>query len=339
MPRLPSQEGHHASADRESEAPTPGLVCDCADIGHDGRGGAADSAAADFFESKVRPVLAEHCYQCHSAQSKSLKGGLRLDITDGLRKGGDTGPAVVPGDLEASLLLKAITYDDDILKMPPKGKLPAAAIATLTQWVKQGADVPRDVEPTQSKKPPGLDFEAARSHWAYQPIRRPSIPTVHNRDWPRSPVDMFVLASLETAGLDPSPAADRRTLIRRAYYDLTGLPPTAPEIVAFENDKAPDAFARVIDRLLASPRYGQRWGRHWLDVARYADTKDGVLMFGDDRVAPLCLYLPRLRDSRVQRRPRLRPFHPRAARGRRGRHQRPALAARRHGFLDAGPRF
>jgi hypothetical protein len=203
-----------------------------------------------------------------------------------MRKGGDTGPAVVPGDLEASLLVKAVRYDDGVLRMPPKGKLPDASISTLTKWVKEGAVVPHAADTARAKTPPGLDFASARSHWAYRPIRRPPIPAVQERDWPRSAVDSFVLASLEAAGLTPSPPADRRTLIRRASYDLTGLPPTAAEVEAFENDRSSDAFARVVDRLLASPRYGERWGRHWLDVARYADTKDGVLMFGDDRVRP-----------------------------------------------------
>ena len=244
------------------------------------------SAGVDFFESNIRPMLAEHCYKCHSAQGKSPKGGLRLDSIDGMRKGGDTGPAVVPGDLDASLLLRAVNYDDDVLKMPPKGKLPDASIATLTQWVKEGAVVPHDGQTVRAKRPPGLDFESARSHWAYQPVRRPRVPVVQQRAWSRSPVDSFVLASLEAAGLAPSTAADRRTLIRRAYLDLIGLPPSAAEVEAFENDRSLDAFARVVDRLLASPRYGERWGRHWLDVSRYADTKDGVLMFGDDRVRP-----------------------------------------------------
>ena len=177
------------------------------------------------------------------------------------------------------------------MRMPPKGKLPEATIATLEQWVRGGAvDAASGRRPPPGRRPPkkpaGIDFEAARSHWAYQPIRRPAIPAVTNADWPRSPVDAFVLARLEAAGLTPSPPADRRTLLRRVYYDLIGLPPTAAEVEAFENDRSPDAFARVVDRLLASPHYGERWGRHWLDVARYADTKDGVLMFGDDRVRP-----------------------------------------------------
>jgi len=240
----------------------------------------------DFFESKVRPVLAEHCYKCHSAEARALKGGLRLDSLDGMRKGGDSGPAVVPGDLEMSLLVKAVKYDDELLRMPPKGKLSASSIATLAEWVKEGAVGPHAAETSLGKKSAGVDFESAGAHWAYRPIRRPTVPAVHDRAWPRSPVDSFVLSALESARLTPSPPADRRTLIRRAYYDLAGLPPTAAEAEAFENDRAPDAFARVVDRLLASPHYGERWGRHWLDVARYADTKDGVLMFGDDRVRP-----------------------------------------------------
>jgi hypothetical protein len=258
------------------------LVVTAAPAGEPGSGGGGD----DFFESKVRPVLSEHCYQCHSAKAKSPKGGLRLDSVGGMRKGGGSGPAVVPGDVEASLLVKAVKYDDELLRMPPKGKLPASSIATLTKWVKEGALGPHADETSRGQKSSGIDFESARGHWAYRPIIRATIPAGRDRAWPRSPVDSFVLADLEAAGLTPSPPADRRTLIRRAHYDLTGLPPTAAEVDAFEKDRAPDAFARVVDSLLASPQYGERWGRHWLDVARYADTKDGVLMFGDDRIRP-----------------------------------------------------
>jgi Protein of unknown function (DUF1553)/Protein of unknown function (DUF1549)/Planctomycete cytochrome C len=240
----------------------------------------------DFFESKVRPVLVEHCFQCHSAGAKALKGGLRLDSVEAMRRGGETGPAVVPGDVEASLLVKAVKYTDDILRMPPKGKLPASSVAALAQWVREGAIAPRATEGAVARKSAGIDFESARTHWAYQPLREPAIPPVHDRSWLHSPVDSFVLASLEAASLTPSPRADRRTLIRRVYYDLIGLPPTALEAESFDIDGLPDAFDRVVDRLLASPHYGERWGRHWLDVARYADTKDGVLMFGDDRVRP-----------------------------------------------------
>jgi hypothetical protein len=242
--------------------------------------------AGDFFESNVRPVLVEHCFQCHSAKAKSLKGGLRLDSFDAMRQGGDTGPAVVPGDAGASLLVRAVKYDDDVLRMPPKGKLPDASVAALAQWVKDGAVGPHATESLVASKSPSIDFESARAHWAYQPLRESAIPSVHDQSWLQSPVDSFVMALLETARVTPSPRADRRTLIRRVYYDLIGLPPTALETESFQNDRSPDAFERVVDRLLASPHYGERWGRHWLDVARYADTKDGVLMFGDDRARP-----------------------------------------------------
>ncbi len=246
---------------------------------------AADSARVEFFESKVRPILVEHCYRCHSAGSKSIKGGLRLDDAAALRKGGDTGLAVTPGDPAASLLMKAVRYEDESLRMPPKAKLPAESIAVLEFWIKSGA-VFAPAAAVKAKVPPGLDFESARSHWAYQPIREPAVPAVKHADWANAPLDRFVLAKLEQAGLEPAPRADRRTLIRRACFDLVGLPPSPAEVDAFVRDDAPDAFARLVDRLLASPHYGERWGRHWMDVARYADTKDGVLMYGDDRVRP-----------------------------------------------------
>jgi hypothetical protein len=248
---------------------------------------AADPANADFFESRVRPVLVDHCYKCHSDRAQSVKGGLRLDNLALMRKGGDTGPAVVPGDPVASLLIQAVRYDDDGLKMPPKGKLDASQITALAEWVKRGAIVPETARASSSSPiAPGQDFESARRHWAYQPIREPSVPAVRYPNGPGSPIDLFVLERLVSAGLSPARTADRRVLLRRVYFDLVGLPPTSGELAQFENDDAPDAFERVVDRLLASPRYGERWGRHWLDVARYADTKDGVLMFGDDRVRP-----------------------------------------------------
>jgi len=165
----------------------------------------SDSATADFFESKVRPVLVEHCYKCHSSQTKSLKGGLRLDNLIDMRKGGDTGPAVVPGDVEASLLVKAVRYRDEELRMPPKGKLPAGSIAALEDWVKHGAAGPAAAGPLVpvAKKTAPFDFESARNHWAYQPVREPKLPAVRRRDWPSTPVDSFILARLEAARLDP----------------------------------------------------------------------------------------------------------------------------------------
>jgi hypothetical protein len=244
----------------------------------------AGDPSIDFFEQKVRPVLATHCYPCHSAGAKKLKGGLSLDTRSGIRMGGDSGPAVVPGKPKQSLLLKAVSYTDENLRMPPKGKLPEAAIADLQRWITLGAPDPR--ESPAAAGHPGMSLESARAHWAYQPIRPPSWPQVKDPAWAASPLDLFVLAKLDAHGLTPSPEASRRTLIRRAYYDLIGLPPTAGEVEAFEQDRSPEAFARVVDRLLASPHYGERWGRHWLDVARYADTKDGVLMYGDARIRP-----------------------------------------------------
>ena len=243
----------------------------------------ADDAGVTFFEQKIRPVLVEHCYACHSLAAKKERGGLLLDSKAGMRKGGESGPAVVPGKPRESWVMRAIRHDSPDLRMPPnKKKLPDAVLADFEKWIELGAADPR----TDEKIAKGIDWPSARKHWAFQPIRNPAPPPVKKESWPISPIDRFVLARLEEKGLSPSPPADRRTLIRRAYFDLIGLPPTLAEVEAFVNDKTPDAFPKVVDRLLASPHYGERWGRHWLDVARYADTKDGVLMFGDDRIRP-----------------------------------------------------
>ena len=234
------------------------------------------TADVDFFETRIRPVLVKHCYECHSADSETLQGNLRLDTREAMRRGGDTGPAVTPHDVDASLLVGALRYEG--LEMPPEGKLPETVVADFVEWIQRGAADPRD-GPARDEAPSrdaGIDFEAARAHWAYQPIRRPAIPDVRDAAWPASPIDSFVLARLEAAGLAPSATADRRTLIRRATYDIHGLPPTFEEVSAFVNDTEPGAYERVIERLLASPRYGEHWGRHWLDVARYSDTKGYV---------------------------------------------------------------
>jgi hypothetical protein len=244
-----------------------------------------DAAGVEFFERKVRPVLAEHCYRCHSAEAKKLgklKGALQLDSPDGLLQGGASGPAVVPGKPTDSLLLKALRHVEDAPRMPPKGKLPETVIADIEKWVAFGAPLPGAADAAVSR----VSLEEARRHWAFRPIRDVPPPAVKNTAWSRSPVDRFVLAKLEANGLSPAPPADRRTLLRCVTFDLVGLPPTPEEMDAFLADDSPDAFARVVDRLLASPHYGERWGRHWLDVARYADTKDGVLLYGDDRVRP-----------------------------------------------------
>ncbi|WP_165252116.1 PSD1 and planctomycete cytochrome C domain-containing protein [Paludisphaera soli] len=244
-----------------------------------------ETARTEFFEAKVRPILVERCYGCHSAQAESLKGSLAVDSLEGLLKGGDLGPAVEPGNPDESLLIQAVGYEDDSVKMPPKQRLPDAEIAVLRQWVAGGAAFPATAA-APAAKARGIDFAEARKHWSYLPVARREPPPVADDSWSQSPIDPFVLAKLEAAGLSPSPPADRRTLLRRVSYDLVGLPPTAEEIAAFESDTSDDAYAKVVDRLLASPRYGERWGRHWLDVARYADSKDGVLMYGDDRIRP-----------------------------------------------------
>lgn len=245
--------------------------------------GTDSSAGTEFFESKIRPILVDNCYSCHSQQSPKVKGGLLLDTRDGLLKGGDTGPALKPGDVDHSLLIQAIRYTNDDLRMPPKNKkLAAAQITDLEAWVEMGAPDPRNSSTALANA--GAIREKARTHWAFQPIHEPPVPVVKNQRLARTPVDNFILARLESARLKPSPPADKRTLIRRATFDLIGLPPTPGEVAAFLADKSPAAFGRVVDRLLASPQYGERWGRHWLDVARYADTKGYV--FEEDRHYP-----------------------------------------------------
>jgi hypothetical protein len=225
----------------------------------------------EFFETRIRPVLATNCYSCHTT---SRLGGLQLDSRASLLKGGKSGPGFVPGKPAESLLMKAVSQADTRLKMPMGGaKLKDEEIADLAHWIEMGAPWPEGPpasSATGSKN--GFVLTAQkRSLWSLQPIRNPGLPAVKNAAWVKMPVDRFVLAHLEQRGLKPLGPANRRALIRRATYDLIGLPPTPEEIAAFENDTTPDAFAKVVDRLLASPHYGERWGRHWLDVARYAD--------------------------------------------------------------------
>jgi mono/diheme cytochrome c family protein len=238
-------------------------------------GGAFAQSRADlqFFENKIRPILAENCYKCHNASEGKPKGDLGLNTKEGVLKGGTSGPAIVPGSPEKSLLIKAISYTDPDLQMPPKGeKLTTQQIADLTQWVKMGAPDPRDEKkmPVASKLS-GLT-DKARAHWTYQPVRKPADPKVQDKRWVKTPVDSFILAKLEEKGMKPSPPAGKEALLRRATFDLIGMPPTTDELKAFLADNSPDAFAKVVDRLLASSHYGERWGRHWLDTARYSDT-------------------------------------------------------------------
>jgi cytochrome c553 len=261
----------------------------------------------EFFEKNVRPILSDRCYECHSANKNSSKGGLILDSHDGAYKGGDEGPAVVPGNLEKSLLIKAVRYTDPEFSMPPKktgGKLPDDKIAILEEWVKMGAPMPVG----GAVKLTGLTGKA-REHWAFQPVTKPTVPEVKNRAWVKTPIDAFVLAKLEAKGLQPNPAASPESFLRRVSYDLIGLPPTSEQVDTFE--KAVQAaqvtdtmalrsgkpavaveavYAKQIDGLLASPHYGERWARHWLDTARYSDTRglqvdQGDSLFRDYRFA------------------------------------------------------
>jgi mono/diheme cytochrome c family protein len=259
------------------------------------RGQATSQAGLEFFENKIRPILANNCYKCHSSQAAKLKGGLSLEYHESILKGGDDGPALVPGDPDQSLLIKAVRYQDADLQMPPKGnKLPDAQIADLVAWVKMGAPDSR----TAGKELAGASWsKERRQHWSFQPIKHVAEPDVQDTNWVTNPVDAFVLAKLDQKEMKQNPPADRRTLIRRATYDLTGLPPTPEEVQAFVEDKSSDAFAKVVDRLLASPQYGERWGRIWLDTARYADTKGDI---NQNKDVPLYPYAWTYRDYVVR---------------------------------------
>ena len=227
----------------------------------------------EFFERKIRPLLVEQCYKCHSAEAEKVKGGLLLDSREGLLKGGDTGAAVVGGDVEKSLIIEAVRYQNEDLQMPPKKKLSEQQIKDLEAWVKLGAPFPpSDSVKRQAAGGNSFDLKERAKHWAFQPLIRADVPKVKDAGWVRSPIDAFVLAKLEAQGLRPAREADRRTLIRRVTFDLIGLPPTVEEIEAFLKDESAGAFERVVERLLASPHYGERWGRHWLDLVRYAET-------------------------------------------------------------------
>ncbi len=225
-----------------------------------------------FFEKKIRPVLVEHCYKCHSQQAEKVKGELLLDSREGLRRGGRSGPVVVPGHPEKSPLVVALRHSDPDTAMPPKGKLPDAVIADFEAWVRMGAPDPRGGSPAPPAKY-GVDPEQARRHWAFQPPRRPPVPAVQHPSFRiEHPIDAFIAAAWQPHGLQPVGEADKRTLLRRVYFDLIGLPPSPEEVEAFLADTSPQAFEKVVDRLLASPHFGERWGRHWLDVARYAES-------------------------------------------------------------------
>ena len=236
-----------------------------------------------FFDTKIRPILSESCYQCHSHSADKIKGGLMLDSRDAVLHGGNSGPIIVPGKPDDSILIQALRYTDPDLQMPPEkhgGKLTDAQIADFTEWVRRGAPDPRvPLALAEGKSYGGV----GKQHWAFQPLQKVAVPAVKDSTWVKSPVDNFVLARLEATNLTPNPLADKRTLIRRVTFDLTGLPPTEPEIQRFLADDSPDAFAKVVDRLLSSPHYGERWARYWMDIARYSDTKGDAPKRDDPR--------------------------------------------------------
>ncbi len=223
-----------------------------------------------FFRQRIEPVLEQNCYECHSAQAKKLKGELLLDSREGIRKGGENGPVVVPGDVKRSRLLQAIRHEGDLEMPPKKPKLPDAVIADFVKWVELGAPDPREAQTASGP----IDFKKAREFWAFQPVKTPPVPKVQSSKFKvQSPVDAFVLAKLQEKSLQPAPPATKVELIRRVSFDLTGLPPSPEEIKAFAEDRSPGAYERLVDRLLDNPHFGERWAQHWLDVVRFAETE------------------------------------------------------------------
>ena len=238
-------------------------------------------AALEFFEKDVRPLLVKHCYECHSAVD--VDGGLNLDSKAGVARGGDSGAAIVAGAPDKSLLIEAVRYQNQDLQMPPKGRISDAEIAIFEKWVRLGAPDSRTESQPGAVRPTGMSIDEGREFWSFKPVADPVVPSVKHADWIQTPIDAFVLARLEEHKTRPAERADKRTLIRRVTFDLIGLPPTPEEIAAFLADDSADAFEKVVERLLESPQYGVRWGRHWLDVARYADSNglDENLAFGN----------------------------------------------------------
>lgn len=236
-------------------------------LGTDAQGNAS---SAEFFEKKVRPLLADQCFSCHGVDVKNPMGGLKMSGRDALLKGGMHGAAIVSGEPEKSLLIRAVKHGSGAAAMPPSGKLTSEQVGVLEEWIRQGAVW--NATPKNAGSIKTFDIKARQKHWAWQPIKRTVPLTIKDKAWAKNPVDAFVRAKLDANGLKPAPFADRRTLIRRVTFDLTGLPPTPDEIHAFLNDTSPNAWEKVVNRLLASPHYGERWARHWMDLVRYAET-------------------------------------------------------------------
>lgn len=232
----------------------------------------ADPEELEFFEKAVRPLLATHCFECHSSTSGKLQAGLQVDNLASLLQGGDSGPALIPGDVDGSMIIEAVRYES--YEMPPAGKLADAEIETLQRWVEMGAPWPQESVPAETAARPAFDLENRKNeHWAWQPIQKVTPPAVHAEDWPRDDIDRFILSRLETTGLQPAADADRHVLVRRLYFDLIGMPPTAQQAVDFVADSDPDAAVKLVDELLASEHFGEHWARHWLDLVRYAESR------------------------------------------------------------------
>ena len=222
-----------------------------------------------LFDKQIKPVLVKHCYECHSKAGEEIGGGLELDSPMGMMRGGDSGPILTAHDAGNSPLIAMLRHEADVSAMPPKHKLPDEVIASFEKWIRLGAPDSRKVTgPTVKEE----RLEAARRHWSFQAPRTTPAPKVKRTDWPRGDIDRYVLAKMEAAGLQPVADANRRTLVRRIYFDLVGLPPSPADVDQFVNDDSPEALAKLIDRLLDSPQFGERWGRHWLDVVRFAES-------------------------------------------------------------------
>jgi len=226
----------------------------------------------DFYQQQVLPILSDNCYKCHSHEAEKIKANFVLDSREGLLEGGESGPAIVPGDPDKSLLMKAVRHESEDLRMPPKKKLADEQIAILSSWIKMGAPY-RTTNTTTITRTRGKKItENDRRWWTYQPVNKVEVPATPDKGWSHNPVDRFVFAKLSAAGLSPAPEADRRTLIRRAYYDVVGVPPGMDEVERFVSDKSAGAYEQMIDKLLTDTRYGEKWARHWLDLVHYAES-------------------------------------------------------------------
>ena len=226
----------------------------------------------EYFENKVRPLLVERCNECHGPESNPIEGGLNLASRKSIVSGGDTGPAIVPGHADESLLIDAINYGE-VYEMPPDTKMSEDEIGILTKWVNDRAPWPVESNVEVETKE-AFDLKARKSeHWCWKPIRKPRVPLVKQGDWGFDPIDNFILAKVVKAGLSPASDAPRQQLVRRAYFDVIGLPPTPEQVTAFVEDASPDAFEKVVNELLASSHFGERWARHWMDLTRYAETR------------------------------------------------------------------